>query len=488
VWTPAFAALARSDYVGFLRDASECHAAAPLSVKTTRQYRRYLASLAQALCAFVARAQPLVDLRSELLDPAAAEFRALLQRQATLLQGQGEGEKADNAVFDWPLAVILPFLGSSEGRVETSAASSGAVAVEEVSGFASASDLLTQRDAEWVKQQLRARGLKCGGTPRERAERLFSVRALAPVDYPKKLRDPAAAAAAAPAAAAAAAAADDANGTSHSSSGGIRSIDTQQQQRPEWELLAAVVPGLVDPVSFVQDAVVAPLPGYLTPVLAAGSSVSPAAVAAFSASAAASQHLHTVALESVVVFPLLDALAHVINSSRRRAEGRLTRTHEELTAERQAEVAEAQGLGTSGSGGAAEDKDDEDEKPIYNPLNLPLREDGRPMPFWLWKLHGLNKRYPCEICGGAEYEGRRNFDRHFQDARHAHGMKVLGIPNTKHFHDITRIEDAQRLHAKLTGELTDGRFVAAAGEEFEDSMGNVVDRRTYELLARQGLL
>lgn len=37
---------------------------------------------------------------------------------------------------------------------------------------------------------------------------------------------------------------------------------------------------------------------------------------------------------------------------------------------------------------------------------------------------------------------RKNFDRHFQESRHAFGMRALGLPNTKHFHEITRIEDA----------------------------------------------
>lgn len=34
------------------------------------------------------------------------------------------------------------------------------------------------------------------------------------------------------------------------------------------------------------------------------------------------------------------------------------------------------------------------------------------------------------------------FERHFQESRHAFGMRALGLPNTKHFHEITRIEDA----------------------------------------------
>lgn len=30
----------------------------------------------------------------------------------------------------------------------------------------------------------------------------------------------------------------------------------------------------------------------------------------------------------------------------------------------------------------------------------------------------------------------------FKESRHAFGMRALGLPNTKHFHEITRIEDA----------------------------------------------
>merc|ERR1719263_1896056 len=58
-----------------------------------------------------------------------------------------------------------------------------------------------------------------------------------------------------------------------------------------------------------------------------------------------------------------------------------------------------------------EEKEDEDiDKPIYNPLNLPLGFDGKPIPFWLYKLHGLGQEYKCEICGNYSYWGRRAFD------------------------------------------------------------------------------
>jgi SF3a60/Prp9 C-terminal len=39
-------------------------------------------------------------------------------------------------------------------------------------------------------------------------------------------------------------------------------------------------------------------------------------------------------------------------------------------------------------------------------------------------------------------DDRKNFERHFQESRHAFGMRALGLPNTKHFHEITKIEDA----------------------------------------------
>jgi len=37
-----------------------------------------------------------------------------------------------------------------------------------------------------------------------------------------------------------------------------------------------------------------------------------------------------------------------------------------------------------------EGDDDDNDKPIYNPKKLPLGWDGKPMPYWLWKLQGLN--------------------------------------------------------------------------------------------------
>ncbi|XP_022646709.1 splicing factor 3A subunit 3-like [Varroa jacobsoni] len=132
--------------------------------------------------------------------------------------------------------------------------------------------------------------------------------------------------------------------------------------------------------------------------------------------------------------------------------------------------------------------DDEQEDVIYNPKNLPLGWDGKPIPYWLYKLHGLNISYTCEICGNFVYKGPKAYQRHFAEWRHAHGMRCLGIPNTAHFANVTNIEDAMNLWQKLQDEKSKQRFHAKTEEEYEDSSGNVVNKKTFEDLKRQGLL
>jgi splicing factor 3A subunit 3 len=50
--------------------------------------------------------------------------------------------------------------------------------------------------------------------------------------------------------------------------------------------------------------------------------------------------------------------------------------------------------------------EEEEEERIYNPLKLPLGWDGKPIPYWLYKLHGLGVEYRCEICSDHVYMGR----------------------------------------------------------------------------------
>ncbi|KAI9189760.1 Pre-mRNA-splicing factor sap61 [Blastocladiella emersonii ATCC 22665] len=144
--------------------------------------------------------------------------------------------------------------------------------------------------------------------------------------------------------------------------------------------------------------------------------------------------------------------------------------------------------GGGGGGDADSDDEDDDDEKVYNPLKLPMGWDGKPIPYWLYKLHGLGVEYPCEICGDYVYMGRKAFERHFQEWRHGQGMKALGIPNSKHFQDIVKIADALSLWEKLRQSQQKTNFRADVDEEFEDSEGNVMSRQMYEDLARQGLL
>ena len=198
-----------------------------------------------------------------------------------------------------------------------------------------------------------------------------------------------------------------------------------------------------------------------------------------------------------VVTALLNQVKPTLEATLRRMERRQGQTLQERETEMEEELYHGQRLlpGKKKATGSDNDKDeqddedeDDDDTPIYNPKNVPLDWDGKPIPYWLFKLHGLNHYYECEICGGETYRGRRNFELHFADSKHALGMKSLGIPNTKHFHGITKIDDAKALWKTLQSTLATSQFDAATQEEYEDSHGNVLSRTTYEDLARQGLL
>lgn len=67
-------------------------------------------------------------------------------------------------------------------------------------------------------------------------------------------------------------------------------------------------------------------------------------------------------------------------------------------------------------------------------------------------------------------------------------MRCLGIPNTAHFANVTLIEDARALWEKIKCEKTKERFQKETEEEFEDSIGNVVSKKVFDDLKRQGLL
>lgn len=182
-----------------------------------------------------------------------------------------------------------------------------------------------------------------------------------------------------------------------------------------------------------------------------------------------------VAAQEAQIYKLVELLSEERAATRENVERKQARTAEELEEEDEAD-------------NVNEDSDDEDEQVLYNPKNLPLGWDGKPIPYWLFKLHGLNLYFKCEICGNHKYRGPKAFQRHFAEWRHAHGMRVLGIPNTAHFANVTEIDDAIALWDKLKDFKASERFSADQEEEFEDNMGNVVNKKTYSDLIKQGLL
>ncbi|ODM21225.1 hypothetical protein SI65_04278 [Aspergillus cristatus] len=142
-----------------------------------------------------------------------------------------------------------------------------------------------------------------------------------------------------------------------------------------------------------------------------------------------------------------------------------------------------------GEGREEEESDNEGDDRIYNPLKLPLAWDGKPIPYWLYKLHGLGVEYTCEICGNFVYMGRRAFDKHFSEALHIFGLKCLGITsNTNLFREITRIEDAVKLWEKLEQEKKKDRESRDNVVQMEDAEGNVMPERVYLDLQKQGIL
>ncbi|DAA77340.1 TPA_exp: Uncharacterized protein A8136_6600 [Trichophyton benhamiae CBS 112371] len=136
----------------------------------------------------------------------------------------------------------------------------------------------------------------------------------------------------------------------------------------------------------------------------------------------------------------------------------------------------------------SESESDNDEK-VYNPLKLPLAWDGKPIPYWLYKLHGLGVEFSCEICGNFVYMGRRAFDKHFSEARHIYGLRCLGITQqTSLFREITKIDEALRLWETLEKERKHERDIKENVVQMEDAEGNVMPERIYLDLQKQGIL
>ncbi len=121
-----------------------------------------------------------------------------------------------------------------------------------------------------------------------------------------------------------------------------------------------------------------------------GSSSSTPATAASAGVSAVGDRSRRCAAAEWVVGRLLYAgvLGDELRASVSMVEKKMTRSARELEEEARAEAEGlAERVGAEAAAAAAGDDDESDEEaPIYNPLNLPLGWDGKPIPYWLYKV------------------------------------------------------------------------------------------------------
>ncbi|CAI5491736.1 unnamed protein product, partial [Closterium sp. Naga37s-1] len=372
------------DYAAFLDQLPQTHKI-PRNFKFTKAYRAYMGGVAEYLESFFLRTHPLQDLPT-LYRKLEEDFRDRWE-QGQVLGWEDQG-------LGW--AGVLRAEGDrGEGEEEDGEGGEGygmKQGVVDLSQFDTVDELLDEDlvPPAKVKEALGALGLKTGGTPRERAERLLMAKttrfeAIDPKHLAKSFAPPKKKGAKA-AKGSAGAAADSTNGGSGNGSGGGGSV----------------------------------------------------------------------AREVALVEAKVQRLCELLEEE---------------------EVVEEE-----------EEESEEEEEEIYNPLKLPMGWDGKPIPYWLYKLHGLNQEFKCEICGNYSYWGRRAFERHFREFRHQHGMRCLGVPNTKAFHEVTVIKDALALWERMREKQGGSKWRPEVEEECEDREGNVYDRKTFQDLRRQGII
>ena len=382
----------------------------PPETKSQRRYFKYTHDLLEYVEGFIRRTRPLSKYDAWRLQQVSKFDTAW---STGTVPGWSNG-KAD--------AVVVAIK-----KQEKSSSAKGTVSLK---GYANAFDMQAL-GLEVLKAELSHRGVKCGGTLADRAERLFQVRDLKKNEIPKDLR-----------------------------------AKKQRAKRPRGGSKGSNKNG------------------HATNGASSSGTSSASDALSFDKRVALGEWLLLRCATTTLKLEVQETLRHL--------ERKRTRTYAEMQREMMDELKRDDEEGADGK--AAQntmdnnDSDDEDNEMLYNPKGLPLGWDGKPIPYWLYRLHGLSKSFKCEICGNHTYWGHKEFDQHFQEPRHMHGMKCLQVPNTNHFHGITGISDALSLYTKLKMELQSTLWNGADHEEFEDSAGNVMNKASYEDLKKQGLL
>ena len=407
-----------------------------LKLNHRKKYVKFLQMMQDYLHQFITKTFPLLNIETDIVNPSMKQFDLEWGKQGGVTGWEHKkhecamvgGETVDD---------------SNSSEKDQQQKKEGL----DLSPYNNPEELEAKVDKDVLKTELSRLGLKCGGTPLDRAKRLFLTKNTPLDQLPKKL------------------------------------FVKRNSSKP----------GATTPTAPANNNATT----TSTPAPKVGGNNSE-----YSMNTGNERRIDIARLETIVT-AFLHQLRPTLDATARRADRRLTQTANERDREIQEEIYGTITASASSSNKRQkkdgdendnedddddEDEDSDEEAPIYNPKGVPLGWDGKPIPYWLFKLHGLNHFFPCEICGGESYRGRRNFEKHFTESKHAYGMRCLGIPNTKHFHGVTKIEDALKLWEKLKGTVEGNVFDGGKDEEYEDSHGNVLKRGEYEDLARQGLL
>ena len=147
------------DYVQYL-DKFNSFFFIPENCKSTKAYAKYINDLFDYLSGFFRRVQPLIDLTESL-----SEWKSAFEEKWN-----------NNKIPGW------------KSKVANGNHSNGMTSQPLRLGMFNSVEELEALGLDRLKQSLEALGLKCGGTLRDRAERLWSVRGKKPSDFPEKLK------------------------------------------------------------------------------------------------------------------------------------------------------------------------------------------------------------------------------------------------------------------------------------------------------------
>ena len=216
--------------------------------------------------------------------------------------------------------IVAPVVNQKEGKADAMDAEKNESI--DLSKYDSADALQAAVDANTLKAELTRLGLKCGGTPADRAKRLFQTKGLDPDQWPTKIKAKGAAK----------------NGTTFTNN-------------------ALTVTSLTSTSATITTPTNLPL-----------------------------------ATREAVVTALLDQVRPALEASLKRLERQQGQTLAEREKEMEEDLYGAAVMPNKKrkvNDDGEEEDDDDDDGPVYNPKNVPLDWDGKPIPYWLFKLHGL---------------------------------------------------------------------------------------------------